>query len=146
MSHTTEIKGIVFNDMVALQLAVIELNAAGIACSLQENAKPRAYYSAQEGMGVAPYMLKLDNSRYDVGFYEDTELKGYVARTDLFGGDVARQLGVAAAAGGNPQQAAMGKLYQGYAVSAACRQAAKQGYRVRRQTKPDGTIQLIMSA
>ena len=39
----------------------------------------------------------------------------------------------------------MGKLYQAYAVNAAVRQAAKQGYRVNRVTRPDGTVQLTMT-
>ena len=39
----------------------------------------------------------------------------------------------------------MGRLYQGYAVNAAVRQATKQGYRVQRSVKADGSIQLTMN-
>ena len=140
MSHTTEVTSVVFKDIDALKMAVKELQTAGIRCQLIENTKPRAYYQAQAGMGVAPYVLNLQDSRYDVGFYYDEKVGAHVARTDLFGGDVQRLLGAGNAAGEE-----MGKLYQGYAVNAACRQAAKQGYKVRRVTKQDGTIQLVMN-
>lgn len=145
MSHTTAITSVVFTDIAALKQAVVELKSSGVNCELLENAKPRAYYSAQEGMGQADYVLKLNDSRYDVGFYKDKEAGGYVARTDLFGGDVQRQLGAQAQGTESPQQAALGKLYQGYAINAATRQAARQGYRVRRVTKADGTVQLVMN-
>lgn len=143
MSHTTEVRSVVFKDIDALKMAVKEMQADGLRCSLLENTKPRAYYQAQSGMGVAPYVLNLHDSRYDVGFYYDDKLQAHVARTDLFGGDVAAQLGNKGKA--STQAGSMGKLYQSYAVNAACRQAAKQGYRVRRHTKEDGTVQLTMN-
>ena len=40
------------------------------------------------------------------------------------------------------KQRSLGKLYQMYGVHATTRQAVKQGYRVARKTKTDGTIQL----
>lgn len=145
MSHTTEISTIVFNDIDALRLAVRELQAAGVKCELKEKATPRAYYQNQQGMGPADYVLQLNDCPYDVGFYQDEKAKGLVARTDLFAGHVSRVLGATPQKGENPAQAALGKLYQAYAVNAATRQAAKQGYAVRRVTKADGTVQLIMN-
>jgi len=145
MSHTTEISSIVFNDIEALRLAVRDLQAAGVKCTLVEKATPRAYYQNQQGMGAADYVLQLQDCPYDVGFYHDDKAKGYVARTDLFMNHVSRVLGATASAGEKPEQAALGRLYQSYAINAATRQAAKQGYAVRRVTKPDGTVQLIMN-
>ena len=145
MSHTSEITSIVFTDIPALQATVNDLNKAGIKCSLLRDATPRAYYPDQVGMGLAPYVLRLEKSPYDVGFYDNGK-GAYVARTDLFNNKVAAILGATTSATGErPEQAALGKLYQGYAVNAAIRQATKQGYRVTRATKADGTIQLTMS-
>lgn len=145
MSHTTEINTIVFNDIEALKLAVRDLQAAGVKCALKTKAKPRAYYADQQGMGMADYVLELQDSPYDVGFYKDEKAKGYVARTDLFAGHVQRVLGAPLLKGEKPEQAAMGRMYHAYAVNAAVRQATKQGYSVRRVTKADGSVQLIMN-
>jgi hypothetical protein len=145
MSHTTEISSIVFNDVEALRLAVRDLQSAGVKCTLKEKATPRAYYTNQQGMGLADYVLELQDSPYDVGFYYDTKLKGLVARTDLFLGHVARVLGVPPQIKETQTQAALGKLYHAYAVQATTRQAARQGYSVRRVTRADGSVQLIMN-
>lgn len=134
----------VFTDIGALQAAVADLNKSGVSCSLVQNATPRAYYPGQKGLEQAPYVLKLNNCPYDVGFYDNGK-GGYTARTDFWGGHVSGQLGATAQANENKEQASMGKLYQAYAVNAAVRQAAKQGYRVNRVTRPDGTVQLTMT-
>lgn len=146
MSHTTEIENIVFNDVGALKLAVKDLQKQGIKCELREKTTARAYYTNQAGMsGTHDYVLHLADSKYDVAFVKDEKAKGYMARTDLFMNSVANVLGVAPQAGESAGQAALGKLNQSYAVHAATRQAAKQGYSVRKVTKPDGTIQLVMN-
>lgn len=145
MSHTTAIESVVITDLDALRAAVVELQKNGVRCSLVEKSTPRAYFQQQAGMGPADFVLKLDDSPYDVGLYKDEAKGGYVARTDLWGGNVARVLGAPAQQGEAPAQAAMGKLYQTYALNAATRQAARQGYKVRRQVKPDGTVQLVMT-
>lgn len=147
MSHTTEISAIVFTDMDALRATVADLNKSGVRCSLVPDATPRAFYANQNGLGAAPFVLRLEDSPYDVGFYPNGK-GGFLARTDLWGGHIASQLGVPVAqqkAGEAAAQNAMGKLFQGYAVNAAVRQAAKQGYRVIRSTRPDGSVQLTMS-
>ncbi len=145
MSHTTTIDSVVFSDIDALKAAVAELQKSGVKCSLLVNAVPRAYYANQQGMGEAPFVLKLDDSRFDVGFYYDKDKKGYTPRTDLFGNHVANVLGAKKTQDHEtPMQCALGKLNQMYGVHAATRQAVKQGYSVRRSTKPDGTVQLTM--
>ena len=146
MSHTTEISSIVFNDVEALRLAVRDLQKAGVKCTLKEKATPRAYYANQAGMGPAEYVLELQDSPYDVGFYHDPKVKGLVARTDLFLGHVNKVLGVPARNDEKHEQAALGRLYQAYAVQATTRQAARQGYSVRKVTRADGSVQLIMNA
>jgi hypothetical protein len=144
MSHTSEITAIVFTDVGALQAAATELNQKGVSCALIQNAVPRAYFQNQVGLEQAPYVLRLNNCVYDVGFYSNGK-GGYVARTDLWGGSIAGQLGVPTTGTESREQAALGKLYQAYAVNAAIRQAAKQGYRTQRSVRPDGTIQLTMT-
>lgn len=137
-------KDVVFTDIGALEAAVAELKAKGVKCDLIKGGTPRAYFSNQQGMGAADYVLKLHDSPYDVGFYQDASVKGMVARTDLYGNHIAGLLGAPALNGESPQQAALGKLYQTYAIHATTRQAAKQGYSVRRNVKADGTVTLIL--
>lgn len=144
MSHTTQIDSVAFTDISALEAAVAELNKAGVRCTLKKNATPRAFYENQTGLGPAPMVLTLTDAPYDVGFYENGK-GGYVARTDLWGGHVAKVLGAASQGKETVAQAALGKLYQAYAVNAAIRQATRQGYRVQRITKADGTVQLTMN-
>lgn len=144
MSHTTAITDIVFVDIAALKLAITDLNKQGVKCDLREKATPRAYSANQQGMGPADYVLHLDNSKYDVGFYMDTQKKGYVAKTDFYGGDIQRLLGVPQPKGAYKPQAMMGKLYQSYGVHATTRAAALKGYSTQKIVKEDGTIQLVL--
>lgn len=144
MSHTTTIDAIMFTDMGALQAAINELKATGVDCELLQNIKPRAYFSDQKGMGVAPYVVKLNDARYDIGLYESEE-GGYEARTDFYGGTVEKQLGVQDNEV-SAEQRKMGKLYQMYGVHAATRKAVQQGYGVNRVNKADGTVQLRIAA
>lgn len=140
MSHTTAIKGVQITDVAALRSAVNDLNKAGVQCTLIENAKPRAYYSDQEGLGMADLVLQLPNAQYDVGLYKQD--KNYEARTDFYGGSVERQLGVKDDSVKGDQKK-LGKLYQMYAVNATERSLAMKGISSRRTTKQDGTIQLM---
>lgn len=144
MSHTTSITDIVFSDIEALNAAVAELRSKGVAITVEKGGRPRAYYTDQQGMGDAAYVLRLAASRYDVGLYHNAEKGGYEARTDLFMGDVAKVLGVTPAKGVSLERAALGKLYQTYAVHAATRQAIKKGYTVNRINAPDGTVKLVV--
>lgn len=144
MSHTSEISNIVFSDVAALKAAVTELSSKGIKCALVADATPRAYYSNQQGMGKADYVLQLQDAPYDVGFYKTGKGQGMVARTDLFGGHISRILGANPAKGESAQQAALGKLNQTYAIHAATRKAVQQGMTVQRVNNSDGSVRLVV--
>jgi hypothetical protein len=145
MSHTTTIDEVVFSDLDALKQAVKDLNKMGVKCSLVAKAKPRAYFADQAGMGEAEQVLRLENGQYDVGFYYDKAKKGLVAKADFYGNHISGQLGAKTRKGESDGQKHLGKLYHTYAINAATRQAARQGYQVRRVAKPDGSVQLIMT-
>lgn len=115
-----------------------------MACSLKENAVPRAYYSNQQGMGKAPYVIELSGSRYDIGLYPDGA-GGYSAATDFWGGDVEKQLGVQACSATGKEQAKMGRLFQSYAIHATLEEARKKGYTARRVKGKDGTEQVVIT-
>lgn len=145
LSHTSTITDIVINDVAALHAAVAELKQNGVRCELVANSKPRAYYATQDGMGVADYVLRLDDSKYDVGFYKTEDGKSYETRTDFFMGEVQNQIGVQDVTGIS-NQARMGKLYNLYAVHAATRRASQQGYQVNRINNDDGSVRLVIAA
>ena len=130
MSHTTKIAGPAIKNAQILALAVASLGAHGIRCSLEENVKPRAYSSNQKGMEVAPYVLRLPDATYDVGFYlmPDGTLE---PRTDFYNGSVARLLGAKPVPGTTDDQANLGKLFQHYQVQAAMQKARQDGYEAR---------------
>lgn len=148
MSHTSVIKAIVISDVRALRAAIKELKREGVKCDLLENAVPRAYYTNQDGLGKADFVVKLDDSKYDIGLYQNKEIGGYEARADLFNAsnNIAKVLGVTQANGKSRESAALGKLYQKYAVNAAERQALEQGYSTQRNTLQDGSVQLTLTA
>ena len=145
MSHTTTITGVTIKDIPALRAAIEELKSKGVKCDLLENAVPRAYFDNQQGMGKADYVVKLHESRFDIGLYKNKDNE-YEARTDLHANQVANVLGAKAGKGEDARQAAMGKMFQMYAVHAATRKAMQQGYKVQRVVKQDGTIQLRVAA
>ena len=146
MSHTTEIADIIFTDITALTAAVNELAGKGIKCALVKGGTPRAFYQNQQGLGPADYVLQLQDCPYDIGFYQDAAKKGMVARTDLFNGRVASVLGSPVTGKENPAQAAMGKLYQTYAIHAATRKAVQQGMSVKRVNNADGSVRLVVGS
>ncbi len=144
MSHTTAINSIAIRSIVALRAAVDYLKSKGIACSLVPDETPRAYYPNQPGLGKADFVLKLNDAKYDVGFYKDDK-GGYEVRTDFWAGNVAAVLGVPAPAKSTNQQHLLGKLFQAYGMTAAEEQARKQGYMVARQHLPDGRVKLQLT-
>lgn len=95
-------------------------------------------------MGEAAYVLKLEGAPYDIGFYMDAKKKGLVARTDLFAGRVSAVLGAPISGKESPEQAALGKLYQTYAIHAATRKAVQQGLSVKRVNNSDGSVKLVV--
>ena len=143
MSHVTTIDELVFTDLAALKAAVASLQNSGVKCSLHANTVPRAYFARQ--LPVADQVLKLDDAKYDIGFYHDAAKKGMIAKTDFYANSVGAVLGAKVKPGESEAQRNMGKLYHHSAVAAATRQAVKQGYQVRTVNKPDGSVQLIMT-
>lgn len=144
MSHTTTIKDIVFADLTALQAAADDLRDRGIDCNLIENAIPRAYYDNQ--LGEAPYVLRLNESRYDVGFYQEDGTEGLVPKCDLYANEISRQLGAKQEEGVSREAAAIGKLRNAYAVAATTNQAIQSGATVNRVDNEDGSVQLVIQA
>lgn len=142
MSHTTSLKGVNIRSVPALRAAVAFLQAQGVSCTLIENATPRAYYTQQEGMGLADFVLRLDAAKYDVGLYRQAD-GTYEARTDFFMDSVEKVLGVPRQPGYQGDQYKLGRLFQAYAMTAAEERARQQGLMVTRQLLPDGRIKLL---
>lgn len=145
MSHTTAINTISITDVNALQSAIRELKANGVKCDLLERAVPRAYYPNQQGMGQADYVVKLHDSKYDVGLYAKQDGKGYESRCDFWDGQIERVLGTTPGEGDDHQQAKLGKLYQTYAIHAATNAAVQQGYTVQRINREGGAVRLMVT-
>lgn len=143
MSHTTEIDAVEIIDIAALQAAVNELAASGINCQLVENVVPRAYYNDQ--LPKAEYVLKLNDSDYDIGFYKRENGKGYNTRCDFFNRKVEGVLGATCGQDEDAGMAKLGKLYQSYAIHAATHAAVQQGYSVQRVNQPSGAVQLVVT-
>lgn len=141
MSHTSTIRSIKITSVTALRAAVAELQDKGVKVSLLENAVPRGFYANQAGMGTADFVLKLADSRYDVGLYK-AEDGSYEARTDFFGGLVENVLGAKACTPESREQARLGRLFQLYGVHAAMETARKKGHTVMRRQHEDGKITL----
>ncbi len=142
MSHTSTINAAVITDVHALRAAINDLKQAGVKCDLLENAVPRAYYSSQRGMEKADLVVKLHDSKYDVGLYKQEGKNSYEARTDFYNHQVEGVLGVTPQGEETPDQARLGKLLNAYAVNAATRKASQQGYQVSRVNNSDGSVQL----
>lgn len=145
MSHTTSISSVRIMSISALRAAVEELRSNGMSIQMSTNKAPRAYYSNQAGMGVAPYVIELPGASYDIGVYPAADGEGYELRTDFFGGTVEKVLGAKASCKEATDQAKLGRLYQMYAVRATEEQAANDGYQVERSLAADGSIQLLVT-
>lgn len=144
MSHTATVKSIKIQSISALRGAIQELAQSGIKCSLLENAVPRAYFGNQAGMELAPYVVKLTDSPYDIGLYRQAD-GSYETRTDFFAGHIERLLGTVARTPEATEQAKMGKLFQMYGLYAATEAAKKKGLMVQRVSKSDGTMTLVLT-
>lgn len=144
MSHTATIKAIKIVSIVALRAALAELTKNGKRCELIENATPRAYYNNQQGLGQAPYVIRLADAKFDIGLYP-SESGGYEARTDFWNGSVEKVLGVEACSATGKEQAKLGALFQMYGVHATMHEAKRKGYQCRRVKGKDGQEQVIIS-
>lgn len=142
MSHTTTIKSVPIRSVTALQAAVRELQQAGVQCSLAQNQKPRMYYENQHG--ECDYVLKLDKSRYDIGFQKQKD-GTYEMVLDTWNNEIAQQVGTKAVNWAeryssseskearelrNNPQAHVGSLMQLYTKHAAIQTATSKGYMV----------------
>ncbi len=157
MSHTTTVKSVAIRDIDALRSAVKELQDAGVNCSLEEgeNIAPRMYYDQQskELRGKTPYVLRLPNSRFDVGFQRVEDENGevtYAPVTDFHGGYVANEIGAKCNCKPNgetvsaPEQA-IGHLMQLYAKNATINAAVASGYAVDSITTDETTGEIHIS-
>lgn len=140
MSHTAAVKTVPITSISALQAAALALKAAGVNCTLEQNATPRMYYSHQiknqmasttkgqeqykfaEDPDCCPYVLRLHDSCYDVGFLEMKE-GGYAPVFDNHASRVSTYLGTGS--GNNPE--AIHKLLQNYTLAAVKEAAVAQG-------------------
>lgn len=146
MSHTSKIESVTIVDVHALRAAVDELRTRqGVNLELKENIKPRAYYRDQQGMDQpAPYVVQLNDCKYDIGLYATEDGRGYEARYDTWAGEINGQLGAECREGENNSQAQAGKLFNLYAVHATMRAAAAQGQQVQRIDKENGEVELVV--
>lgn len=149
MSHTTKLKGTVIRNINALRAAIEELAATGVSVELVENERPRMYYNNQHG--VCPYVVRLNNSRFDVGL--DLQEDGtYTPVFDTHANTVGRHLGADVNVCPMPRtqegQAThqIGKLMQSYAKHTAMQEAAAQGYIVENSyTDEKGQVHLVLA-
>lgn len=130
MSHTTTLKSVAINDIVALEEAVTFLKERGLDAELIQDAKPRMYYENQ--YGKCDYVLRLKNSPYDIGFAKQAD-GSYAPVFDSWNGYLQSQIG-------NPssckipttaeerEAAAVASLLNAYGVHAAKRQLESEGY------------------
>lgn len=142
MSHTSTVKSVPIRDVGALKAAVAELRQS-IGCRLEENTRPRAYYSDQ--IAVCPYVLRLDNSRYDVGFVLQAD-GSYLPQFDDWGGDIGRQIGAQNNRLERDPATSIGRLSQLYTKHSAINAAIAQGYLVEScEQDAAGNLQLTVA-
>lgn len=146
MSHTSTIKSVPIRDIGALQSAIDELaSERGIKISLEQNAKPRMYYSNQHG--VCDYVVKLHDKPYDVGLQKQDD-GSYSLVCDTWAGHVRKAVGVADSCpiDATPEEVAVGALMQSYAKHCAINTATAQGYIVEScMVDEDGEVQLTLA-
>jgi hypothetical protein len=131
MSHTTKINSVPIKDISALNAAVDELKSLGINCELVEKQQPRMYYNNQGG--VCDFVLKLHDTKYDVGFQKDETDGTYKIIYDDYMGYVKGKLGAACPLPNTQEerlQHSVGKLMQLYSKHATINAATLQGYLV----------------
>lgn len=130
MSHTTTLKTVNINDTQALEDAVAFMKERGLKATLLRDTTPRMYYDNQ--YGKCDYVLRLDNSKYDIGFAKQAD-GSYAPVFDSWAGELQRVIG-------NPshckvpvsqeerEAAAVASLLNAYGVHAAKRQLESEGY------------------
>ena len=100
-----------------------------------QNQQPRAYYSDQ--IKQCDYVLRLNKSRYDVGFRREND-GTYKMEMDLWAGQIACQLGDNRAQG---ESRPVAKFLQAYTRCAAIESAVDSGYMIESiNEQADGTL------
>lgn len=146
MSHTTTIGSVKITDIKAMEKAVADLKAEGINCELVQNQKPRMYYKDQGQ--VCDYVLKLNDSQYDVGFVKQED-GSYAPTFDEWNNYVGSQIGAACPLPDTREgraQHQIGKFMQGYTKHATINQAQSQGYVVESCTIDDENNAIVTLA
>ena len=177
MSHTTTVKSVPIRSITALQQAVAKLQAQGVKCELVQNAQPRMYYADQlqrhlkQKSEICPYVLKLPDAYYDVGFLqqEDGSLVpvfddyNYPSRTvketqtgksgiagvlgATWKGKVEHWSGSQDDKQKEQTRYSIGKLMNAYSTAAAVEKAVRSGYTVEStKVKADGTVEIMVDA
>ncbi len=137
MSHTTEIKSVPLRDEAAIRQAVRELENAGVDLEFLENVVPRMYYRNQSG--ACDYVIKLRQSRYDVGLKKQDD-GSYSAVFDAWDGDIRSQIGAKYRVANTDHKAEnIGKFLQQYSKHAAMNAAVNSGYQVLGESLDEGT-------
>lgn len=147
MSHTTTLKGVQIKSASAIRTTVQDLKNQGIDISLATNEVPRMYYREQEReIGKCEFVLKLGNSRYDVGLKWNEKEQQYDAFLDTWAGSIKNAIGASCAMprdAGEQGEHAIGLFSQRYGINAAKEAASAAGYYVEREfIDEDGTVQL----
>jgi hypothetical protein len=133
MSHTTTIKKVLIKDTNALESAVKNLQEQGIKCELVRDQVPKMYYPSQEKeIGKCDYVLKIDGSKYDVGFKKDAD-GNYFPVFDEWANNIGSKVGASCPMPNSKEgqsQHAIGKLMQEYGKEAAINAATNDGYHI----------------
>lgn len=138
MSETVKVNSLEITDIGAVRRAVDRLREKGIRCSIAENEKPRMFYPDQHG--VCPYVIRLEDGRYDVGLNQEAD-GNYSLVFDDFNREVSRILGAAPKFG---ESAPVGNFLQEYACVQAEQAAIDQGYCISESYyDEDGYVQLV---
>lgn len=132
MSHTTTLRSVKITDIEAVRQAIdflVERSNGKLKISLIENAVPRMYYPDQ--YGKCDYVVKLGNSRYDIGLAKQAD-GTFALVYDAWQGDIRKQVGdpmnVTHKEADMAAACDVASLLNAYGVFAAQRQLYEQGY------------------
>jgi len=148
MSHTTTVKSCPIRSVSALKSAIRKLQKNGVKCELVEDTFCKLYFESQSReIGKCEYVLKLENSPYDVGFKKNSE-GIYDIKMDEYAGHTAKKLGGKAPIqeGQDSSAHAIGQLLSAYSEEAVIETALEQGYMVESATynETTGETELIL--
>ena len=113
MSHVTVIKSVPIKSISALYAAVTNLQEKGIKCKLEKDCRPAMYAEHQEVL--CPYVLRLEDSKFDIGFQKEKDSESYDILMDTYAGHLKNVLGTE----GKNDNNHIGLLLQEYSKEAA---------------------------